>query len=150
MTDILAGFVPPILGAKKTKAQAAAPQSPRAKAKAAGATQAADPLSHYSPHRRVSYVGTQQCPCCGHSVEYIAGDLLEYWQFDRVAGLRTIRTRAFTARDYRWPGLPRELEYLTPEAVTCVSCLRTDGILSATLLPELPSNVDTAIQIPLF
>ena len=54
------------------------------------------PLDSFTPRRRVTYIGRQVCPCCERETLYIAGDLLEYAQHDRVAGLRTIRTRALS------------------------------------------------------
>lgn len=102
------------------------------------------PLDSFTPRRRVTYIGRQVCPCCERETLYIAGDLLEYSQHDRVAGLRTIRTRAFDSSDYRWTNLPRAKEYLTPERVTCVECLEVDAQLDAILTGVGP------VQFPLF
>ena len=92
----------------------------------------------------MTYIGRQVCPCCERETLYIAGDLLEYSQHDRVAGVRTIRTRAFDSSDYRWTNLPRAKEYLTPERVTCVECLEVDAQLDAILTGVGP------VQFPLF
>ena len=102
------------------------------------------PLDSFTPRRRVTYIGRQVCPCCERETLYIAGDLLEYSQHDRVAGLRTIRTRAFDSSDYRWTNLPRAKEYLSPERVTCVECLEVDATLDAILTGVGP------VQFPLF
>lgn len=102
------------------------------------------PLDSFTPRRRVTYIGRQVCPCCEREILYIAGDLLEYSQHDRVAGLRTIRTRAFDSSDYRWTNLPRAKEYLSPERVTCVECLEVDAQLDAILTGVGP------VQFPLF
>ena len=102
------------------------------------------PLDSFTPRRRVTYIGRQVCPCCERETLYIAGDLLEYSQHDRVAGVRTIRTRAFDSSDYRWTNLPRAKEYLTPERVTCVECLELDAHLDAILTGVGP------VQFPLF
>ena len=102
------------------------------------------PIDSFTPRRRVTYIGRQVCPCCERETFYIAGDLLEYYQHDRVAGVRTIRTRAFDSSDYRWTNLPRAKEYLTPERVTCVECLELDAHLDAILTGVGP------VQFPLF
>ena len=102
------------------------------------------PLDSFTPRRRVTYIGRQVCPCCERETLYIAGDLLEYYQHDRTAGLRTIRTRAFDSSDYRWTNLPRAKEYLSPERVTCVECLEVDATLDAILTGVGP------VQFPLF
>lgn len=102
------------------------------------------PLESFTPRRRVTFIGTQLCPCCDRKTLYIAGDLLEYSQHDRVAGVRTIRTRAFDSSDYRWTNLPRAKEYLTPERMTCVECLEVDAQLDAILTGVGP------VQFPLF
>lgn len=102
------------------------------------------PLESFTPRRRVTFIGTQICPCCERKTLYIAGDLLEYYQHDRTAGLRTIRTRAFDSSDYRWTNLPRAKEYLTPERMTCVECLEVDAHLDAILTGVGP------VQFPLF
>lgn len=90
-------------------------------------------LEHYTPHMRVTYAGVQQCQNCGKETHYVAGDLLEYWQKERVAGLRTIRTRALTACDERFRTLPRRIEYLQPESCTCLECLHLEAITDAGL-----------------
>lgn len=102
------------------------------------------PIDSFTPRRRVTYIGRQVCPCCERETLYVAGDLLEYSQHDRVAGLRTIRTRAFASSDYRWTNLPRAKEYLSPERVTCVECLEVDAQLDAILTGVGP------VQFPLF
>lgn len=165
--DLLFGVQIPDLSAKKTRA---APQKPatqkpaktpaeRVKATrtlAANDTQKPErdrpargaaprlPLDSFTPRRRVTYIGTQVCPCCERETLYIAGDLLEYVQHDRVAGVRTIRTRAFDSSDYRWTNLPRAKEFLTPERITCPSCLELDTQLDAILTGVGP------VQFPLF
>ena len=102
------------------------------------------PIESFTPRRRVTFIGTQACPCCEQKTLYIAGDLLEYAQHDSVAGVRTIRTRAFDSSDYRWTNLPRAKEYLTPERITCPSCLELDANLDAILTGVGP------VQFPLF
>ena len=167
--DLLFGIAIPDLSAPKTRAKPAkapkpkpsAPTSVVAKVKATRTLAANDgrrperdrpargaaprlPIDSFTPRRRVTYIGRQVCPCCERETLYIAGDLLEYSQHDRTAGLRTIRTRAFDSSDYRWTNLPRAKEYLTPERVTCVECLEVDAQLDAILTGVGP------VQFPLF
>lgn len=165
--DLLFGVQIPDLSAKKTRAAKPTPAAPKpakdpaARVKATRTLAANDtekperdrpakgraprlPLDSFTPRRRVTFIGTQVCPCCERETRYIAGDLLEYSQHDRVAGLRTIRTRAFDSSDYRWTNLPRAKEYLTPERVTCVECLEVDTQLDAILTGVGP------VQFPLF
>lgn len=167
--DLLFGIAIPDLSAPKVRKNARAAQGPKpasadskvAKIKATRTLAANDtqkperdrpargaaprlPLDSFTPRRRVTYIGRQVCPCCERETLYIAGDLLEYAQHDRVAGLRTIRTCAFDSSDYRWTNLPRAKEYLTPERVTCVECLEVDAQLDAILTGVGP------VQFPLF
>ena len=157
--DLLFGIAIPDLSAPKVRKNARKPASTDAKpAKAANEGRRPEPerdrpakghaprlpLDSFTPRRRVTYIGRQICPCCERETLYIAGDLLEYSQHDRVAGLRTIRTRAFASSDYRWTNLPRAKEYLSPERVTCVECLEVDAQLDAILTGVGP------VQLPLF
>ena len=167
--DLLFGITIPDLSAKKTRvaqkpakpAQGAKPPSMASKVKATRTLAANDtekperdrpakgrvprlPLDSFTPRRRVTYIGRQVCPCCERETRYIAGDLLEYYQHDRTAGLRAIRTRAFDSSDYRWTNLPRAKEYFSPERVTCVECLEVDAQLDAILTGVGP------VQFPLF
>lgn len=167
--DLLFGIAIPDLSAPKVRKNARAAQGPKpastdskvAKVKATRTLAANDtqkperdrpargaaprlPLDSFTPRRRVTYIGRQVCPCCERETLYIAGDLFEYSQHDRVAGLRTIRTRAFDSSDYRWTNLPRAKEYLSPERVTCVECLEVDAQLDAILTGVGP------VQFPLF
>lgn len=167
--DLLFGIAIPDLSAPKVRKNARAAPAPKpastdpkvAKVKATRTLAANDtqkserdrpakgraprlPLDSFTPRRRVTYIGRQVCPCCERETLYIAGDLLEYYQHDRTAGLRTIRTRAFDSSDYRWTNLPRAKEYLSPERVTCVECLEVDAQLDAILTGVGP------VQFPLF
>lgn len=164
--DLLFGVQIPDLSAKRAKKPATpkpakTPAPPVARVKATRTLAANDtekperdrpargaaprlPLESFTPRRRVTFIGTQICPCCARKTLYIAGDLLEYSQHDRVAGVRTIRTRAFDSSDYRWTNLPRAKEYLTPERMTCVECLEVDAQLDAILTGVGP------VQFPLF
>lgn len=161
--DLLFGVQIPDLSAKRAKkpapskpAKTPAPPVARTRTLAANDTEKPErdrpakgraprlPLESFTPRRRVTFIGTQICPCCERKTLYIAGDLLEYSQHDRVAGVRTIRTRAFDSSDYRWTNLPRAKEYLTPERVTCVACLEVDAQLDAILTGVGP------VQFPLF
>ena len=167
--DLLFGITIPDLSAKKTRvaqkpakpAQEAKPPSMASKVKATRTLAANDtekperdrpakgrvprlPLDSFTPRRRVTYIARQVCPCCERETLYIAGDLLEYYQHDRTAGLRAIRTRAFDSSYYRWTNLPRAKEYLSPERMTCVECLEVDAQLDAILTGVGP------VQFPLF
>lgn len=84
----------------------------------------ADPLDNYTIRGRVTYIGIQRCRECGTETRYIAGDLIEYFHKDKVAGINTIRTRAFSRNDYRFKDLPRRVETLEVEHCTCPSCIR--------------------------
>ena len=136
------GAKPPSMDSKATKI-ANDTQKPERDRPARGAAPRL-PLDSFTPRRRVTYIGRQVCPCCERETRYIAGDLLEYYQHDRTAGLRTIRTRAFDSSDYRWTNLPRAKEYLSPERVTCVECVEVDAQLDAILTGVGP------VQFPLF
>lgn len=110
--------------AKAPKADAAKPATAKAAKAASGASPASfNPLSNYTAHARVRYIGRQRCEC-GKVTEYIAADLLEYSMKDRVAGVRTTRTRAFPARESQFAYLPSRLEYLEEEEQACAECLR--------------------------
>ena len=97
--DLLFGVQIPDLSAKKTRAAQKPAQKPakdpaaRVKATrtlAANDTQKPErdrpargaaprlPIESFTPRRRVTFIGTQICPCCEQKVTYIAGDLLEY------------------------------------------------------------------------
>lgn len=109
-----------------------------------------DPMDNYIPRRRVTYVGQQMCPECGRTTEYIAGDLLEYVHRDRVAGVKTIRTRAFARSDYRWTSLPRAIEWLDAEPCTCAECLRLERTLENAIAAIEGVPHPDPVQIPLF
>ena len=158
--DLLFGIAIPDLSAPKTRAKPVKAPKPKPSAPTSVANEGRRPeperdrpargaaprlpLDSFTPRRRVTYIGRQVCPCCERETLYIAGDLLEYSQHDRVAGLRTIRTRAFDSSDYRWTNLPRAKEDLSPERVTCVECLEVDAQLDAILTGVGP------VQFPLF
>lgn len=93
-------------------------------------------MENWTPHARVLLVARQRCKCCGKAVEYVAGDLIEYTQRDKVAGIRTIRTRAFNrvvdAR-YAWAALPRRVDYIEDDVDECASCVRVDEIFDNTI-----------------
>lgn len=142
---LLDGLVIPKLGRKApTGPKKAKTATPVVRERQATGKAPVDPLENYLPRRRVLYIGRQVCRECGETTEYIAGDLLEYSHLDKVAGVRTIRTRAFNARDYRWTSLRRDMEYLQEESCTCPSCIRTDEIFTAVF------NDTEALQLPLF
>lgn len=105
-------------------------------------------VENWTPRARVLLVARQTCACCGEKVEYVAGDLIEYTERDRVAGVRTIRTRAFNhmvdAR-YAWEALPRRVDYLKEEVQQCGKCIRVDEIFE-TMLEDKHS---VQIQMPL-
>lgn len=101
-------------------------------------------MENWTPLDRLTYVGIQHCPECSRTTHYIAGDLIRYSQNDKVAGERTIRTRAFSAADTRFSYLPRRFETLTAETCTCPTCLSTSETLDAILLST------RSIQLPLF
>lgn len=109
-----------------------------------------DPVDNYIPRRRVTYIGRQHCEECGKTVEYIAGDLLEYVHRDRVAGVNTIRTRAFARSDYRWTSLPRAVEWLDAEPCTCAECLRMERTLENAITAIEGLSHPDPVQIPLF
>lgn len=102
-----------------------------------------DPLD-WTPLARVTLVGKQHCPQCDTSVTFIAGDLIRYSQKENVAGLKTVRTRAFSAADQRFAHLPRILEHLPQEDHVCPSCLSLQDTFEAIFLHSHP------VQIPLF
>lgn len=106
-------------------------------------------MENWTPKARVLLVARQTCACCGERVEYVAGDLIEYSERDKVAGIRTIRTRAFNrvvdAR-YAWEALPRRIDYLDEEVQQCGKCIRVDEIFD-TMLEDKHS---VQIQMPLF
>lgn len=89
--------------------------------------------SNWTPLDRLTYVGKQECPCCGGAVRYVAGDLIRYFQNDKVGGQRTIRTRAFSARDQRFAHLPRTIQELPTEEQVCPACLYSADIVEAVL-----------------
>lgn len=101
-------------------------------------------VENWTPLDRLTYIGQQHCPSCGQTTRYIAGDLIRYSQDDKVAGERTIRTRAFSAADTRFAHLPRRFETLDAETCTCPCCLSTSETLDAILLST------REIQLPLF
>lgn len=109
-----------------------------------------DPVDKYIPRRRVTYIGRQHCEECGKTVEYIAGDLLEYVHRDKVAGINTIRTRAFARSDYRWTSLPRAIEWLDLEPCTCAECLRMERTLENAIAAIEGLSHPDPVQIPLF
>ena len=94
--DLLFGVQIPDLSAKKTRAAkppAAKPPAERVKATrtlAANDTQKPErdrpargaaprlPIESFTPRRRVTFIGTQVCPCCEQKTLYIAVDLLEF------------------------------------------------------------------------
>lgn len=86
--------------------------------------------TNWTPLDRLTYVGRQECPCCGSAVRYVAGDLIRYFQNDKVGGQRTIRTRAFSARDQRFAHLPRTIQELPAEEHVCPACLYSAEIIS--------------------
>lgn len=102
-----------------------------------------EPLD-WTPLARVTLIGRQDCPACGHSTTFIAGDLIKYSQKENVAGLKTVRTRAFSACDQRFAHLPRIMEALPPETHVCPSCLSLQDTLDAVFDHIHP------VQIPLF
>lgn len=106
-------------------------------------------VENWTPRARVLLVARQTCACCGEKVEYVAGDLIEYTERDKVAGIRTIRTRAFNrmvdAR-HAWEALPRRVDYLEEEVQQCGKCIRVDEIFE-TMLEDKHS---VQLQMPLF
>lgn len=101
-------------------------------------------LENWTPLDRLTYIGVQSCPQCSRTTRFIAGDLIRYSQNDKVAGERTIRTRAFSAADTRFSYLPRRFETLTAETCICPECLAVGETLDAILLST------RGVQIPLF
>lgn len=105
-------------------------------------------VENWTPRARVLLIARQTCACCGEKVEYVAGDLIEYTERDKVAGVRTIRTRAFNrmvdAR-YAWEALPRRVDYLEESVQQCGKCIRVDEIFE-TMLEDKHS---VQIQMPL-
>ena len=102
-----------------------------------------DPLD-WTPLARLTLIGSQHCPSCDRTTQFIAGDLIRYSQRETVAGVRTVRTRAFSAADTRFAHLPRLLEHLPPEEHTCPTCLSLQDTLEAVF------SHSHAVQIPLF
>lgn len=106
-------------------------------------------VENWTPKARVLLIARQRCACCGERVEYVAGDLIEYSERDKVAGIRTIRTRAFNrmvdAR-HAWEALPRRVDYLEESVQQCGKCIRVDEIFE-TMLEDKHS---VQIQMPLF
>ena len=83
----------------------------------------------FKPLDRVIYVGTQLCSRCGQTTRYIAGDLIRYWEFNKVAGLRTIRTCAYAAADRRFDKLKTSFDYLATTHCICVDCRLAEKVI---------------------
>ena len=156
--DIFSGFVPPILtkGAKRGARpgngvlKKLAPTK-TAKADATPKTDAPakirpnkDPLHGYAVQDRLTYVGTQVCPTCERTTNYIAGDLIRYAHVE-TSGQKTVRTRAYSAVDSRFGDLKRTIEYLEAETCACPECLRLDILAESALASrgQLPLELDT-------
>lgn len=127
-----------------TKADKGKDKTP--KARKSNAKTPRDTLDNYHPRGIVVYIGVQECRECGGRVEYIAGELLQYMHRDKCSGIETIRTRAFNTTDgrYGWDRLPRYVERLSPDTVTCPSCQREADIFDAAF-----SKNGAGLQFPL-
>ena len=123
---------------KRKKAPRAAKQSnqpPKSteksteKSKAKSSVKKQIDATDFKPLDRVIYVGTQLCSRCGQTTRYIAGDLIRYWEFNKVAGLRTIRTCAYAAADHRFDKLKTSFDYLATTHCICVDCRLAEKVI---------------------
>lgn len=153
---LFADFIPPVIGepirgrpAKAVRGKGEERRHtphPEGKERRKPAPSLRDPLDGFHPLGRVRFIGTQICPCCTQTTTYLAGDLLEYVQTDKVAGLHTIRTRAFAVSDSRFSHLPTRQDYLTPEHVTCPACFNASATYDAALAGK--GQLPLALELP--
>lgn len=79
---------------------------------------------------RITFVSTHICPCCGKRTDFFSGHTIQFVARDIVAKHVTEKTHAIhlSAGDTSFSHLPLQLEYLTPQAVSCVACV-ADSLL---------------------
>lgn len=102
------------------------------------------PMPHQAK-RRIFIVREQQCKRCGSKHPVLAGEFIE---FAFPGGLNTHRSIVAPGSDHTFDWLPKEVEWLEVEAVTCPTCLTADIILDE--IVNVLTDDAAPRQLPLF